>query len=153
MQETAVCFTGHRVIPEAHRAPLKAALEQCLRAHIAQGDDTFLAGGAQGFDRMAAEAVLRLKAEFPQVRLILLLPYAGREESPALRALVAQADAVEVVSPFYHGGCMHQRDRKLVDRSHACIAYCTQTTGGTVYTVNYALDAGIPVTNLAIGLK
>lgn len=39
------------------------------------------------------------------------------------------------------------RDRHLVDYSAYCISYCTRTTGGTAYTVKYALEHGVTVYN------
>ena len=44
---------------------------------------------------------------------------------------------------------MRARNRYLVDHADCCIAYCTRSSGGTVYTVNYALECGLPVYNLA----
>ena len=37
----------------------------------------------------------------------------------------------------------------MVDRSTVCIAYCNRKTGGTAYTVRYALRQGVTVRNLA----
>ena len=37
----------------------------------------------------------------------------------------------------------------MVDSSAVCIAYCTRKTGGTAYTVRYALKKGLQVINLA----
>ena len=44
---------------------------------------------------------------------------------------------------------MRRRNRYLVDQTGRCIAYLRRMRGGTLYTVNYALDSGIPVDNLA----
>lgn len=49
----------------------------------------------------------------------------------------------------YYKGCMHQRNRVLVNNSSTCICYLTQTEGGTAYTVNYARNSGLSVFNLA----
>ena len=53
--------------------------------------------------------------------------------------------AAEVCSPE----SMRRRNRYLVDQTGRCIAYLRRMRGGTLYTVNYALDSGIPVDNLA----
>ena len=63
------CFTGHREIAPQHLGRIPKALDGILRALIAQGYHTFASGGALGFDTMAAEAVLKLKKEFPHIRL------------------------------------------------------------------------------------
>ena len=49
----------------------------------------------------------------------------------------------------YTRGCMHKRNRHLVDNSSACISYLTENKGGTFYTVNYAKSKGVEVINIA----
>lgn len=42
--------------------------------------------------------------------------------------------------------------RHLVDNSAHCITYCTKNTGGTAYTVQYAVrKGGVEVYNVATG--
>ena len=41
------------------------------------------------------------------------------------------------------------RDRKMVDGASVCVAWCTRRSGGTAYTVRYALKQGVRVINLA----
>lgn len=52
-------------------------------------------------------------------------------------------------SEEYTRGCMHKRNRHLVDNSSACIAYLTESKGGTAYTVDYAAKHGLTVFNIA----
>ena len=75
MKEKTCCFTGHRTIPPAILPKLSAELESTLLLLIQRGFRYFGAGGALGFDTLCAETVLRLKAQFPHIRLILVLPY------------------------------------------------------------------------------
>jgi hypothetical protein len=44
---------------------------------------------------------------------------------------------------------MQKRNRYLVDHASRCVAYLRRMKGGTLYTVNYALDSGVEVDNLA----
>ena len=74
LREKTCCFTGHRVIPARSLPALAKELEQTLRCLIGAGVRYFGAGGALGFDTLAAETVLRLKGEYPGIRLILVLP-------------------------------------------------------------------------------
>lgn len=46
-------------------------------------------------------------------------------------------------------GYMHKRNRYLVDNSSVCVCYLTEDTGGTAYTVNYAIKSGLKVINTA----
>lgn len=60
MKEKTCCFTGHRAIPARALPALAEELEQTLRRLIGEGMRYFGAGGALGFDTLAAETVLRL---------------------------------------------------------------------------------------------
>ena len=65
-------FIGHRETSEALYPALYAAVEQ----HILEyGVTEFIVGHYGGFDRLAASAVKEAKRFYPEVRLILLLPY------------------------------------------------------------------------------
>ena len=44
---------------------------------------------------------------------------------------------------------MHKRNRHLVDNSSACIAYLTESKGGTAYTVDYADKHDLTIFNIA----
>lgn len=49
----------------------------------------------------------------------------------------------------YTKGCMHKRNRHLVDNSSVCVCYLNRESGGTAYTVNYAKKNGLEIINLA----
>ena len=53
-------------------------------------------------------------------------------------------------SQEYTKGCMHKRNRHLVDHSSVCVCYLTKKDGGTAYTVDYAERQGLEVINLAL---
>ena len=59
------------------------------------------------------------------------------------------ADKVVYTSQAYTAGCMHKRNRHLVDNSSVCVCYLTKDSGGTAYTVRYARKRGLEVINLA----
>ena len=74
MKEKTCCFTGHREIPESDYNLLKQKTKNAIVALIGKGVIYFGAGGARGFDTIAAETVLELKKDYPQIKLILVLP-------------------------------------------------------------------------------
>ena len=154
MRERTCCFTGHRRIPEEEREALAGRLEETLVGLIREGVRWFGAGGALGFDTLAAQTVLRLRERYPQIRLILVLPCPEQdrgwraEDVRVYREIFARADKTVYVSPRYIKGCMHRRNRHLVDHSGVCVCYLTQSTGGTAYTVDYARARGLRVINL-----
>lgn len=154
----ACCFTGHRAryLPAGGAEALRAQLEKCVLEAITLGVSSFLAGGADGFDTLSAEAVLRCRAFAPDVRLILALPSKTQADryDDALQARYARIlDGASEV--HYASDCdntafaMRARNRYLVDHADCCIAYLNRPVGGTLYTVNYALNCGLPVYNLA----
>jgi len=159
----ACCFTGHRpyALPdrgdEAGRGmrALIYQLDGAVRAALEAGVTTFLTGGALGFDTLAAEAVLALAAATPRVRLVLALP--GRDQTDgwsdadAARYEAIRSAASEVVYAADRCGklSMQTRNRYLVEHADCCVAYLRLMRGGTLYTVNYALERGVPVLNLA----
>lgn len=131
--------------------PLTAAVTEL----IDEGYSIFLTGGAQGFDTLAAEVVLSLKVDFPHIQLHLVLPYADQAKSwreserARYERIKQQADEVRYISKHYSQGCLHRRNRFLVEHSSVCISYLCKDSGGTFYTVNYAEKNGLLVINLA----
>ena len=149
------CFTGHRVIPSGEKETIRNLLETAIEKAIQDGYRFFGAGGALGFDTLAAQTVLTLKQQYPHIRLILVLPcinqangwkQADIDEYERIKSL---ADKVVYTSTEYTYGCMHKRNRHLVDNSSLCICYLTKVSGGTAYTVRYAENKKISVFNLA----
>ena len=155
-RETSCCFTGHRRIPLQDGLWLRRMLREEIARLAQEGVVSFLAGGALGFDTMAAQEVLRVRAEgFPELELVLVLPCLGQEaqwsqrDAAVFRTLLRQADQVVYMGQGYTRGCMFQRDRYLVDHSAYCVCYLVQERGGTAYTAQYAREQGLAVRNLA----
>ena len=160
MQSTpikTVCFTGHRDISEPHALRLPAMLDSCIRALVARGARDFRAGGALGFDMLAALKVLELRETLP-IRLVLFLPcrdqtrHWNEASCRAYRYILDRADEVHYTADAYTSTCMLERDRALVNGSDACVAYCVKNRGGTFYTCTYALRCDVELINLADGL-
>lgn len=149
-----VCFTGHRRIEPEDAVSIVLVLKKTLRLLIENGAEHFLAGGAIGFDTVAALCVLELKEKYPHISLDLVLPCKNQTKmwSEADRKLfcdiLAQADSVEYLHETYTSTCMHDRNRRLVDRADICVTYLTHSGGGTAHTVAYALKNDEEVINI-----
>ena len=154
-RSTTCCFTGHRKIPPEKKSELSRRLKITLTRLIEEGYVCFGAGGALGFDTLAAQCVLSLKKQYPHIKLILVLPCItqtkgwSKDDIATYEEIKSQADKVVYTSHDYFRGCMFKRNRHLVNGSSVCIAYLTQEKGGTAYTVNYAKEQGLAVINLA----
>lgn len=155
MRERTACFTGHREISSFQSFTIRRKLKKTLQELIKQGYCYFGTGGALGFDTIAAQTVLDLRKKYPNIKLILVLPCVtqadrwNKNDREIYEYIKEQADKVVYISDQYTRGCMHKRNRHLVENSSVCICYLTQRTGGTAYTVNYALNKGLKVENIA----
>ncbi len=149
-----VCFTGHRNIPYAVASRLPRMLEQVISELCERGATTFRAGGAMGFDTVAALKVLDMKDRYPQIRLELILPCRNQTERWDMTSrqtynyILRKADSHRFLFDTYFEGCMLERDRRLVEGSDVCVTYCAQSRGGTAYTVTHAMRAGLEIINL-----
>lgn len=158
-RDECCCFTGHRRIETGQLAFLRQVLQKEIASlAVRKGVKAFIAGGALGFDTIAAQAVLQARESLlPHLKLVLALPCReqnarwSQKDSEVYYKILEQADEVIYVSEHYTRSCMFQRNRYMVDHSGYCLCYLQpgKTSGGTAYTVNYARQQGIPVTNLA----
>ena len=133
------------------RPGLTAKLERSVIELYRRGILYYGAGGAIGFDCLAAQTVLRLRESCPDMKLILVLPCLNQtrgwraEDVAEYERIKEQADKVTYISR----DCMFRRNRHLVDNSGFCICYLTKNNGGTAYTADYAKRQGLTVVNLA----
>lgn len=146
-----VSFTGHR--PEklpffGEEDPmcleLKERLAGIVRKLIEDGADEFYSGMALGVDMWAAEIVLELKNDYPNIRLTAVVPCPeqadrwSEEHRERYRSILGRCDKIITTSPSYTKGCMMKRNRALVDLCDILVAVFDGSKGGTMQTVNYA---------------
>lgn len=155
MIERACFFTGHRKIPARDIPVLEERLYNTVEKLISEGITDFYAGGAIGFDTLAAKTVLKLRKKYSHIKLHIIAPCEDQEKmwSPESKELYRKineaADEVKILSPVYFNGCMQVRNRYMADNSSICIAYLTEPSGGTASTVKYAEKQGKTIINLA----
>ena len=151
----SVTFTGHRYIPQSKRSDLCTKLEKAIMENYIKGVQNFLCGMAVGFDLLAAEAVLKVKKELPDIILTAVVPfrlqYERWTERDKLRYhfIISRADKVVVLSEHYYNGCLLRRNDYMLSHCKGVIAYYDGTPkGGTYYTVRKAKQMKLPVLNL-----
>ncbi len=148
------CFTGHRSFSDSPKE-IRELLNVLLDNLITGGYTVFRAGGALGFDMLAAETVLAKKENGRNIRLELILPCPEQaerwnaESKLRYRRILSLADDKRYIADKYTPTCMHERNRSLVDGASLCIAYQKREKGGTAYTCHYAEKQGLRVINLA----
>lgn len=149
------CFTGHRRIEKDKISFISAALETETEKMIRNGIRFFYCGGAIGFDTLAEKAVIKLRKKYPDIKLLIAVPHRGQsnsfgeKERQEYDEILSLADEVIYLSESFYKGCMHARNRFMVNNSGHCICYLLKNTGGTAYTVGYAQEQGLQITNIA----
>ncbi len=148
--ENACCFTGHRAIPQNAKKKIRECLrEKCIDLIENHGVCEFIAGGALGFDTMAALEIIELKQIYPNIRLHLYYPCTNQSErwsayyKKIWDSIKLLADDYRYVSDMpYITGCMQLRNKAMVNDAKHCIAYCVRKSSGTATTLNYATGKG-----------
>lgn len=138
------CFTGHRNLSYDEREQILSVLTQKIEELINSGIAVFINGGALGFDTLSALAVLGLKKKYPKVKLKIYAPH--KEQSSMwseankriYEYILSCADEVKFLADKNYTGCMHERNRRMVDDSDCVIAYVKKSSGGSYYTAAYA---------------
>lgn len=154
---TTVCFTGHREIAADKEEEVRNTLSSVLASLYARGARIFKAGGALGFDTMAAIAVIALRAETDddEIKLKLYLPAPDQAENfpesdkKVYEIIKGQASDVFYSSDEINTESFLARNRRLVEGSDVCVAYCTESKGGSYYTCRLALSEGVELINIA----
>ena len=163
-RQESCCFTGHRPgkLPWRYNEfdprclKLKRRIADAVELAYEQGFRHFLCGMAMGCDLYFCEAVLALRERHPDVTVEAAIPCPTQADAwpPAQRErydrLVAACDFETMVSGQYTSTCMLRRDRYLVDHASLLIAAFDGTSGGTRYTVEYALNQGLAIVDLSI---
>ncbi len=138
---------------------IESKITEEVKHLIQNGYQYFGAGGARGFDTLAAEVILKLKVMYPEIHLILVLPFDEqykkeknweKTEIEQYHQLRKSASKVVVLERTYSSGVYYRRNRHLVDNSSYCIAYMVRENTGTGYTVRYAIKQGVSVANIAL---
>ena len=128
------CFTGHRSLSGAEKLKAAVRLRRVIEEQIKAGIVFYGAGGALGFDTLAAQTVLDMKKEYPQLRLILVLPYLNG-------ALSADGYDETVYPPLEsvpRRYAILRRNEWMIQRCDVLVAYVTHGWGGAARTLAYA---------------
>lgn len=135
MSTKSCFFIGHREASEEIYPALCAAVEQHI---IEYGVTEFIVGHYGGFDDIGAKAVKNAKIHYPDIRLVLLLPYHPAEQK------IPVPDGFD--STFYPPGmegvprkvAIVRANRYVVDHVNYLIAYVWHTASNAKELVKYA---------------
>lgn len=148
-------FTGHR--PEKLNTPeweVRKLLRQAVEQAYTDGFNVFLSGVARGVDLWAADIVLLMKEEHPDIKLMCAVPFIGYDsrwsdkQRSECQRILKNADHVVTVCNGYSDGCFQRRNEWLVDHASRLIAVWNGKPSGTGNAVRYALAQKVEVINL-----
>ncbi len=145
-----VAFSGHRT----YRGESTDSLNRVLRELYARGFRYFMTGMAVGFDLEAAETVLAMREEYPDIRLIAVVPFEGQQRRfPAMGRIrfgrvLSSADEVLTLAPEFYTGCYAARNNYLTEHAAVLVSWYDSSSGGTAYTIRQAELRGIEIINL-----
>jgi uncharacterized phage-like protein YoqJ len=112
---------------------------------IERGYTEFISGVATGFDTWVAEDVLEFRKKNKDLRLECAIPFPDqdkkweRADQKRRQKILKQADLSTIVSEHYSSDCYFARNRYMVDKADVVVCAFDGQSGGTAYTVNYAL--------------
>lgn len=155
MRKITCCFTGNRIIPNKLYNLIKEKTEKCAENLILEGIEIFIAGGAIGYDLLCADIVLKLREKYPHIKLKIVLPcpdndkYFSENAKKHYEKIFEQADEIIILSEKYFNGCMHKRNRYMVDNSSILICLCMKEEGGSFYTKKYAQNKNLIIYDLS----
>ena len=135
MQSKSCFLIGHRDTPETIFPYLLDAVE----THIAEyGVTEFVVGHYGNFDRLAARALIAAKYAYPEITLMLLLPY-----HPAERPIKIPTGFDNTYYPFGMESvprklAIARANRYMVEHVDHLIAYSWQSASNTAKLVQYA---------------
>ena len=136
MSEYKSCFfIGHRDVDERLLPRLELVIDRLIRE---EGVRYFYVGGYGGFDRLAAAAVRRIKQKYPDITLMLVLPYHPAErptEAPDGFDGTYHPDGLESTPKRY---AIVRANKIMVDACDWLICYVRHGTGNSRKLLEYA---------------
>ena len=163
-REHCCCFTGQRPakLPWGNNEddPRCLAVKEELRSRLygiyQAGYRHFICGMAIGCDMLFAEAVLELRARYPDVCLEAAIPCGTQpdrwfaNQRTRYNRLIDSCDKVTVLQINYTPDCMLRRNRYMVDHSSLLLACYDGRPGGTMGTILYAERQGVKVIQIEL---
>jgi len=157
------CFSGYRpgkfefILHQGNEAylALESRIENAILQAVDDGCTRFICGMAKGFDLVAGSLVVALReswSDLADLQIVAVLPFEKHSFSSEPwctlhKMVLSNASEVVILAKKYHPQAYHDRNRYMVDQSSRLICFYDGKSGGTAYTVRYALEHGLKVIN------
>jgi uncharacterized phage-like protein YoqJ len=127
---------------------IKTAIEKQLRTLVENGLEWVIIGGQPGIELWAAEIVIELKNEFPELKLGVLMPFLEQEnkwkeeQKEYYHTIIEQADFVDAVSkkPYIAPWQFKARDEFSLDHTDALLLVYDEKKEGSPKFLKAAAD-------------
>ena len=133
------CFAGHSKVYDSEI--VDKAITEARRLIVDHGVTDFWVGNYGSFDGYAASAIRRLKAEFPQISLSLVIPYITKEINEYREDYYKNYDSIimaDIPESTPRNLKIIKTNEFMVDESDFLICYINYGWGGAVKTMEYA---------------
>ena len=163
MIHKSLCFTGHRKVPGRGYGEWQGIPEivsAVILSSYQKGFRNYYCGGAIGFDTIAAYAVIAAKKVYPDIKLIMVIPFKNQpckwppDPQAKYNETLAQADSVIFVDKEcgltdignYSAAKMFLRNEYMVNKCNAVVACISNTaTSGSKHCILYAKSKNKPI--------
>lgn len=138
-------FIGHR---EADERLLPTLINTIERLVVSEGVTCFYVGGYGGFDHIAASALKRVKQRYPEIILMMVLPYHPAErpvETPYGFDGTYYPEGMETVPRRF---AIVQANKRMVESVDWLIAYVRHGASNSCKILEYAQRRGLPCVNI-----
>lgn len=151
LRSQTCCFIGHQEIPPGEERKILMRVQHRLLPLIFSSDTNlqfFGLTGEPGFSQLVADFIIRQQKHQKRLKMILVLPYYGYEDtfSSDAKAHFVQiqkaASKIVYVAPSPEKNSVELCYRHLVDGSEYCCFYCTKPAGNVSDVVRYANQKG-----------
>ena len=147
---TICAFFGHRDTPITNS--LTAQLEETLISLIKQGVDEFWCCEQGNFDWIARSTVLRLKKEFPHIKVCYILAYRTLLNTEMSQNYLEDTydDIIypEIAEQGYPKFAIMRRNQYIIENSDVIVCYLTGQRGGALKAVKFAEKLKKKIINL-----
>ncbi|KHF39847.1 DUF1273 domain-containing protein [Halalkalibacter okhensis] len=121
-------YKGHElgIFDQKHKGIyyIKKAIEQRLRSLVEEGVEWVIISGQLGVELWAAEVVIALKVDYPQVQLAVLTPFLQQEENwqeatkSYYQEIINQADFVDSITkrPYDNPAQLRQKNEFIISK-------------------------------------
>ncbi len=139
---SACTFFGHKDSYHLDRTRLL----ETIRQRILEGDDVFYVGNQGDFDRAVYLCLKQLEAEYPHIRICVVLAYLPTERDEEIPDSMFP-EGLETVHPKY---AIDKRNNWMIEMSHTCICFINHTWGGAYKFAKMAKSRSLTVCSIGI---